>query len=381
MQEKRLAVCFITNYLMHHQLPFCLEMEKQLGKGFVLIETETLPEERKKLGYRSLSNRYPFVINACESEEKKKEALELSAESEVAIIGSAPDSFIKERLRRNKLTFRCAERIFKQGRMDPLRWAKHTFKNLPYRNKKLYYLLNSAYAAKDFAMCGAKKEKMYSWGYFPECITYDIDDLLSTKRPNSLLWAGRLLPWKHPEAAVYVAQRLKADGYDFCLTIVGTGEIEEEIKKQVAQKRLEGYVKLTGAVPAEQVRSFMEKSEIFLFPSDQNEGWGAVVNEAMNSGCAVVACSAAGSVPCLVTDSVNGLVFESGNYEALYSRVKRLLDCKELKSRLGREAYHTITGVWNANTAALRLLELVEALGNGGGIPFEEGVASLAKYM
>ena len=101
----------------------------------------------------------------------------------------------------------------------------------------------------------------------------------------------------------------------------------------------------------------------------------------MNSGCAVVACSAAGSVPCLVTDSVNGLVFESGDYETLYSHVKRLLDSKELKSRLGREAYRTITDAWNANTAALRLLELVEALGNGGGIPFSEGVASLAKYM
>ncbi len=381
MQKQRLTVCFITNYLMHHQLPFCLEMEKQLGKGFVLIETETLSEERKKLGYRSLSDRYPFVINACDSEKKRKEALEISVESEVAIIGSAPDSFIKERLRRNKLTFRCTERIFKHGRLDPLRWAKHTAKNLPYRNKKLYYLLNSAYAAKDFAMCGAKREKMYSWGYFPECITYDIDDLLSTKRPNSLLWAGRLLPWKHPEVAVYVAQRLKADGYDFCLTIVGTGEIEEDIKRQVAQKQLEGYVKFTGAVPSEQVRSFMKKSEIYLFTSDQNEGWGAVMNEAMNSGCAVVACSAAGSVPCLVTDSVNGLVFESGDYEMLYSHVKRLLDSKELKSRLGREAYHTITGAWNANIAALRLLELVEALGNGGGTPFAEGVAGPAKYM
>lgn len=380
-EGSNMTLCFITNYLTHHQLPFCLEMEKKMGDGFVLIETQTLPQERRELGYRALGERYSFVIGAWESEEKKKAAMKIAAQSDVAIIGSAPDSFIKERMRSNKLTFRCAERIFKHGRQDPLRWAKHTFKNLPYSNKKLYYLLNSAYAAKDFAMCGAKREKMYAWGYFPECIRYDIEDLLSAKQSNSLLWAGRIISWKHPEAAIYVAERLKAEGYQFYLTIVGTGESEDAIKEQVVQKKLEECVMFAGAVAPEQVRGYMENSEIFLFTSDQNEGWGAVVNEAMNSGCATVACSAAGAVPCLVTEGVNGLTFDAGDYEALYCQVKALMDSQTLKSQLGREAYHTVKEAWNASEAARRLLELVKALGDGGGTPFSEGVLSPAKYM
>lgn len=48
---------------------------------------------------------------------------------------------------------------------------------------------------------------------------------------------------------------------------------------------------------ASEVRSYMEKADIYLFTSDFNEGWGAVLNESMNSGCAVVASHAIGSVP------------------------------------------------------------------------------------
>ena len=44
----------------------------------------------------------------------------------------------------------------------------------------------------------------------------------------------------------------------------------------------------------------MEKSHIHLFTSNHLEGWGAVVNEAMNSGCAVVANREAGAVPYLI---------------------------------------------------------------------------------
>jgi glycosyltransferase involved in cell wall biosynthesis len=39
---------------------------------------------------------------------------------------------------------------------------------------------------------------------------------------------------------------------------------------------------------------------VFIFTSDRNEGWGAVLNEAMGSGCAVVAADLIGSVPYLI---------------------------------------------------------------------------------
>ena len=62
----------------------------------------------------------------------------------------------------------------------------------------------------------------------------------------------------------------------------------------------------------------MEKTGIFLFTSDRQEGWGAVLNEAMNSGCAVVASHLIGAVPFLKKKKKNGLVYSSGDRKTLF---------------------------------------------------------------
>ena len=83
---------------------------------------------------------------------------------------------------------------------------------------------------------------------------------------------------------------------------------------------------MLGAMPPEEVRRHMEKADIYLFTSDFNEGWGAVLNESMNSGCAVVASHAIGSVPFLIKNGENGLIYENGNQLDLEKQVLRLLE-------------------------------------------------------
>ena len=57
----------------------------------------------------------------------------------------------------------------------------------------------------------------------------------------------------------------------------------------------------------------MNEASIFIFNSDRYEGWGAVVNEAMNSGCAVLVSHVCGAAPFLVKQNENGRVYEYGN--------------------------------------------------------------------
>ena len=71
--------------------------------------------------------------------------------------------------------------------------------------------------------------------------------------------------------------------------MVGDGEMREQLKKRAGQEQLTQQVTFTGFQKPEQVRQYMEKAQIFLFTSDYKEGWGAVLNEAMNSGCAEAA--------------------------------------------------------------------------------------------
>lgn len=54
---------------------------------------------------------------------------------------------------------------------------------------------------------------------------------------------------------------------------------------------------LTGYKKPEEVRERMEKADILLATSDRGEGWGAVMQRAMNSGCVVIADHMMGAVP------------------------------------------------------------------------------------
>lgn len=381
-----MKVTFFSNFLNHHQLPFCLEMYKVLGEDFKFVATERIHEERLKMGYEDMSELHPFNLNTYTSKENFAEGIRLGEESDVVIIGSAPNLFIKKRLKEDKLIFRYSERIFKKGQwriMNP-KTALSLIKNHTItKNKNIYMLCASAYTAADFNLAGAYKNKTYKWGYFPEVKEHNLDQLkLKKKNKNlKLLWVGRLIKLKHPEYAIKVAYKLKEQGYKFTLDIVGSGEMEEDIKELIKNKQLGSFVNLLGSMSPEEVRIQMESANIFLFTSDFNEGWGAVLNESMNSGCAVVASHAIGSVPFLLNNNENGLIYENGNEMNLFECVKKLLDTSELCEKLGENAYRTLINEWNAKKATERLLLLSEKLIAGETFFFDEGPCSKSEIL
>ena len=106
----------------------------------------------------------------------------------------------------------------------------------------------------------------------------------------------------------------------------------------------------------------MEQADIYLVTSDRGEGWGAVVNEAMNSGCAVVADHMIGAVPYLISHGENGLIYEDKNSRQLFELTAWLAQDRSRCRKLGEQAYHTITKEWNPENAAACLMELIGKL-------------------
>ena len=110
-----------------------------------------------------------------------------------------------------------------------------------------------------------------------------------------------------------VAEELKKEGYRFHVDLIGGGPMEEELKEATVQKGLEKEITFHGFLSPGKVREIMEKSHIHLFTSNHLEGWGAVVNEAMNSGCVEVISVEAGAGPFLVEHGVNGLFYRNSD--------------------------------------------------------------------
>ena len=347
-----MKVVFVSNFLNHHQIPFCEEMQK-ICDEFWFVATE----KGQNQGYQKSSDAEYVIDYTADKELAEKVILEADA----VIFGACPNRLVDLRMKEDKLSFIYSERFLKKGEWRRLipRTRKHIINRvIKHKDKQLYVLCASGFLTKDLGYFGFPKEKCYKWGYFPLVFC----EKTEKKKENSILWAGRLIPLKHPEIPILIAEKLRKKGYNFSLNIVGEGPEEEKLSKMIKNKNLENFVKLLGSKKHEELMEIMAEHEIFMFTSNRLEGWGAVLNEAMGNACATVSSEVIGSVPFLIKNGENGLTFKSTKANDAYKKVQTLLENKNMTRKMGEKAQEDIEKLWNYKTAAQRLIGLIEEL-------------------
>lgn len=377
-----MKIVFVSNYLTLHQIPFCNEMYKRLGKDFCFIATIPMETERTNMGW-GIKEKYPYEILFNHDVLAQK----IIDQADIVLYGSAPENVISKRLEEKMPIVYYSERILKNGRWHAL--SPRAIKNMivhhtRYFRNPNYLLCSSAYSAGDYGVFGAYWGKTYKWGYFPETKKYTSKQLESKKNNAviQILWVGRLLKLKHPEVAIEVALQLRRKNIDFKLTIIGEGEQRQCIQDKIVENRLSDVVKVYGFMAPKKVREYMEKSNVFLFTSDFKEGWGAVLNEAMNSGCAVIASHAIGAAPYLIENGVNGYLYQNGNMSDMFSKIEKLAVNREECHKLGENAYRTIINMWNSEVAAERFIDFASAVANHAELPkYGDGPLSKAGFL
>ena len=70
------ATCvFVSNYLNHHQIPFCNAMYRLLKEQFLFIQTQAMEEERIRMGWNQNLD-YPYLKKYYEQPEECREIIE-----------------------------------------------------------------------------------------------------------------------------------------------------------------------------------------------------------------------------------------------------------------------------------------------------------------
>lgn len=386
-----MTITFVSNYINHHQIPFSNACYEELEEGYHFIQTEPMEEERIAMGWGKEVDGLPYVKDLYEEE---AECRKLMQESDIVIFGWIRredlldvTAVIEERLKKGKFSLRVSERLYREGQwkaVSPKGLIRKYKDHTRFRKEQVGLLCAGAYVASDFHIVRAYPEKMFRFGYFPETRHYTERELEEKKEKDGklhIVWAGRFMPLKHPEFAVRIGEELRREGCGFHIHMAGGGELEDSIQSQVREKGLEEAFTFYGYTEPVAVREIMEKCHVHLFTSNHLEGWGAVVNEAMNSGCAVVANVEAGAVPYLIRHGENGLIYRS-SYEDFAVQVKKLAADKGLVQRLGWAAYRTITEKWNAEHAAKELLRFCgDWVETGKMVPAQEGPFSAAPVV
>lgn len=358
-----MKIVFVSNYFNHHQKPVSdrlYERLNEIGGSYTFMQTEPMEEERIRMGWGAVFQKTPYLATYQDAPAEHQKMID---EADIVIFGGTDDeSYIQNRLASGKVIWRYSERLYKTGRykfVSPRGLRQKYLDHTRYRRSRVYLLCSGAYVAGDFNLVRAYPNKKFRYGYFPECKEYDLDALMKQKKRKipQLFWAARMIDWKHPELPIELAANLKREGYDFKLVIAGDGELSKEVRQYAKDLQVTDVVRFVGSQNPEEVRENMEKSSIYLTTSDNQEGWGAVINEAMNSGCAVVANKAMGAAPYLIEDGENGFLYKNGSKKRFFGKVKQLLENPELCEKMGRAAYETIRTTWNARVAADRLFD------------------------
>ncbi len=145
---------------------------------------------------------------------------------------------------------------------------------------------------------------------------------------------------RYPDAHIY-----------FC----GDGE-REQAERLCRAKGIAEQVTFCGWVRGREKQRLLKTCSVYVLPS-YHEGMPMSVLEAMSYGMAVVS-TYAGGIPHLIADGENGLLCEAGDVRRLGELLDKVLEDRELRSRLGECAAEKIRREFDIQESVRRLLEL-----------------------
>lgn len=389
------TLTFFSNYYNHHQKALCDEWYSLLGDGFTFVETEPIEGFRATMGWGK-EEVPPYVLRTYTDNESHEKALRLGRDSDLVVMGTAPEIYIEERLALDKIIFRYSERPLKEGFIKffiPRLTKKYLHLHVRNKKKNIHILAASAYTAWDFRkMFNSYPGKCYKFGYFPVHMEYDITRLMDRKRicadretgdadMPTILWEGRMLRLKRPDLLIKAARQLKAKGYNFRLTFIGDGKEKKRIGTLAKLYGLSDITTFIGFLSPEGAREKMADAKIYVMTSNFLEGWGSVIYEALNAGCATVVSHAPGAAPWLVRNEKTGLIFKSGSVDSLAGQLEKLLREPQLCEQYGIAAYEQMSRLWNPSVAARNVLTLADDLTDGRTCSIKEGPCSPAGIL
>lgn len=331
--EKKMRLVFWQNCLSPHQLPYIVKlMDDERVDEVVVAAGEAVNDARAKMGWET--GRYAG-IERCKvyvdlSDEQIESLLrERVAESVHLFSGIRGFAFVFKSLkaslahpvRRCLITERPNTFAFGRANGKPL-WM-HAIR---------FLLQDRAYARHIdtvFAMGGEaveyfrsvyKKWRVVPFMYCTQSTEYRPTTML--RGAAKFIFIGGLSYWKAPTAIANAFAQIKKEGsrIDGTVTFVGDGDQRGKTEAVFRKNGMDDIAEFVGYRPMREIPTWLAKSDVLILPSVY-DGWGAVVNEALQMGLYVICSDACGASDLIRGDEGLGTVFKKGDEGGLASAI------------------------------------------------------------
>ncbi|MBD2257668.1 glycosyltransferase family 1 protein [Pseudanabaena sp. FACHB-2040] len=194
----------------------------------------------------------------------------------------------------------------------------------------------------------------------PELASEEMRSHLSQGHPEAplLLYIGRLSAEKEIDRIKPVLEAIPGAR----LALVGDGPFRAELEKHFADLP----VHFVGYLAGEQLASAYASADAFVFPS-RTETLGLVLLEAMAAGCPVVAANS-GGIPDIVTNGVNGYLFDPTDEQGAIKATQKLLEVKAEREQMRLNA-RAEAEKWGWAAATRQLQQFYKAILDQSSLP------------
>jgi glycosyltransferase involved in cell wall biosynthesis len=195
-----------------------------------------------------------------------------------------------------------------------------------------------------------------------ELSRFDLDEAGKKKvdslkdRMLTILFVGRLVPYKGIEFLIRAMENVKAR-----LWIVGTGPLEDSLKKLAVAKGIADRVVFLGHVPDENLLAYYHACDIFTLPSITNqEMFGLVQLEAMACRKPVVSTNLPTGVSWVNQHGKTGYCVAPGNPVELASALQHLINNPNLRTEMGEAGRARVEQTFSSATMAEGMLQVYQ---------------------
>jgi colanic acid/amylovoran biosynthesis glycosyltransferase len=180
-----------------------------------------------------------------------------------------------------------------------------------------------------------------------------------------ILTVARFVEKKGLRYALAAVARLVDDYPDLEYHVVGSGELEADLRRRTRDLGIEANVAFLDAVSDERLLREFDEAQCFLLPcvvaeSGDRDGIPVVLMEAM-AMCTPPVSTTVSGVPELIAHERNGILAAPRDPAALAAGLRRLLDHEERRRRYGHRARETVRAAFDVAGTVDDLVATFEA--------------------